>query len=494
MRIRSPFCPKMKIYSNLIGGRWIPSHSGRTMSDLNPGDTRDQIAVVQRSSAADVRKAVRAAKDALPAWSALPAPKRGQILFRSAALLESRKEALAALMRREMGKSIDEARGDVQEAIDTAYFYAGEGRRLYGRTTPSELTNKLCMTIRRPVGVTALITPWNFPLAIPAWKIYPSLICGNTAVLKPAEDTPLMALVFAELLAEAGLPPGVVNVVTGLGPEAGDALVRHPDIALVSFTGSASTGARIAALCGGQLKKCSLELGGKNALIVLDDADIDLAVDGALWGAFATTGQRCTASSRILLHHKIHDEFIKKFIKKCRSLTMGPLINRSQFEKTRRYVAIGKREGARLVMGGQRDFAPNKKNGYFFEPTVFTGVRPGMRIAREEIFGPVVSIIKVKSYDDAIQIANDSSYGLSSAVYTRDIQRATRALHALETGITYINSPTIGAEAHLPFGGVKRTGNGHREAGEAALDIFSEWKTIYMDTSGRLQKAQIDPS
>lgn len=492
----------MRIYRNWVGGEWRACLSGRLMDDRNPADRRDLLGRFQRSQANDISAAVCAAKNALPGWKTNPAPKRAEILFKSARILEEKKERLAHLMTREMGKTLKETRADVQETIDTAYYYAGEGRRLFGQTTPSELKDKLCFTLRRPVGVCGLITPWNFPLAIPSWKIYPALICGNTVVLKPAEDTPLMSLLLAEILSEAGLPGGVLNVVTGTGEEAGRALVEQPDISLISFTGSSSVGAQIASSCGSSLKRCSLEMGGKNALIVLEDADMKLAVEAALWGSFATSGQRCTATSRILVSKKIHDKFLDSFIDKAKRLivgrgdepasNMGPLINAKQLRSVDNRVKHARRQGARLVLGGSVDAEGDKRFGHFYKPTVFTHVSPGMKIAREEVFGPVAAFIKVRDYEEAIRISNDSAYGLSSAVFTRDIKRAMKSLADLETGITYINSSTVGAEAHLPFGGVKNTGNGHREAGVMALDIFSEWKTVYIDHSGHLQKAQMD--
>ncbi len=485
----------MNEYKNFVNGERVFSKTGKTFLDVNPADRRDVIGRMQRSGPADIDRAVKAAKEALSGWKATPAPKRAQILFKSARILEERKEELARTMSREMGKIMKETRADVQEAIDTAYFFAGEGRRLYGQTVPSELKNKMCLTLRRPVGVCGLITPWNFPLAIPSWKVYPALICGNTAVLKPAEDTPLMSLLFAELLAESGLPKGVLNVVTGFGEEAGAALVKSKEVALISFTGSSSVGSLIAASCGKSLKRVSLEMGGKNAQIVMEDADLPLAVEAALWGAFATSGQRCTAASRIILHEKIHDKFVKFFLARAKkikigaasdsSTEMGPIINQKQLNQIHRHVQRAKKEGARLVLGGSFD-------GLFYRPTVFTHVRPHMKIARVEVFGPVVAFIKVRDYEEAIRVINDSSYGLSSSIFTRDVIRAVRSMESIETGITYINSSTIGAEAHLPFGGVKNSGNGHREAGPTALDIFSEWKTIFIDTSGRLQKAQMD--
>src|SRR3989338_3281219 len=448
----------MKNYKNFIGGQWMSAVSDETFLDRNPADRRDILGTMPRSGSPDIGRAVQSAKKAMPDWAATPAPKRAEILFRSARILEDRKEELASVMTREMGKLLRESHADVQEAIDTAYFFAGEGRRLYGQTVPSELRNKMCLTLRRPVGVCGLITPWNFPLAIPACKVYPALICGNTVVLKPAEDTPLMSLLFAEILADAGLPAGVMNVVTGFGKEAGAPLAQHKDISLVSFTGSSEVGSGIASACGKLLKRCSLEMGGKNAQIVMEDADLDLAVTAALWGAFATSGQRCTATSRIILHEKIYNRFLKAFLKAAKSFKigpgavpstdLGPIINQNQLVRIDRHVKKAKKEGARLLLGGRIDKAGEKRYGHFYCPTVFAGVSPGMSLAQEEIFGPVVGFFKVKSLEEAIRIINDSSYGLSSSVFTKNIPRAMKSIEEIESGITYINSSTIGAEAH----------------------------------------------
>ncbi|HMF47936.1 MAG TPA: aldehyde dehydrogenase family protein, partial [Candidatus Saccharimonadales bacterium] len=417
-------------------------------------------------------------------------------------LLRKNKEELARIETREMGKVLKETRGDVQEGIDCAFYVAGEGRRLFGETTPAELPNKFAMSVRAPVGVCALITPWNFPLAIPTWKLFPALICGNTVILKPAEDTPHTATRFVEILNEAGVPPGVVNLVHGRGEEVGAALVRHRDVQLVSFTGSAAVGREIASVCGQNLTRVSLELGGKNAQIVMEDADLDLAVEGALWGAFGTTGQRCTATSRLLVHRDVAKKTIDMLVERARkikigdgldeSVEMGPLINQAAREKVVRYIDIGKQEGARLLTGGAIYDQGACAGGYFFQPTIFDQVKPAMRIAQEEIFGPVLSVIEISSFDEAIAVLNGTAYGLSSSIYTNDVARAFRSMRDIEAGITYINGPTIGAEVHLPFGGVKDTGNGHREAGTTVYDIFSEWKSIYVDYSGKLQKAQID--
>jgi aldehyde dehydrogenase (NAD+) len=417
-------------------------------------------------------------------------------------LLCQRKEEIARVMTREMGKVLKETRGDVQEGMDTAFYSGGEGRRLFGETTPSELPDKFAMSVRVPVGVCGLITPWNFPMAIPTWKLFPALLCGNTVVLKPAEDTPHTAVKLFEILEEAGVPPGVVNLVHGSGKQVGAGLVRHPEVQLISFTGSTAVGKEIAAACGQTLKRVSLEMGGKNAQIVMEDADLDLALEGALWGAFGTTGQRCTATSRLILHRDLKKRFTEMIVERAKTIRigngleetveMGPLINEAARQKVHRYVQIGKEEGARLLIGGTLYEEDPWIHGYFYRPTIFDQVTPNMRIAREEIFGPVLSIIEVKSFEEAIEVLNGTPYGLSSSIYTRDVARAFRAMRDIEAGITYINGPTIGAEVHLPFGGVKETGNGHREAGTTVYDIFSEWKSIYIDYSGKLQKAQID--
>lgn len=489
-------------FKNYIDGRWVAARSGQTFENRNPANRNDLIGLFPASSAEDIDAAVSAAKRAFPKWRLVPAPKRGELLYRVGELLRRRKDEIARAMTREMGKILKETRGDVQEGIDTAFYSAGEGRRLFGETTPSELPDKFAMSVRAPIGVCALITPWNFPMAIPTWKLFPALLCGNTVVLKPAEDAPHSAVYLIEILEQAGVPPGVVNLVHGRGEEAGAALVRHPDVQLVSFTGSVEVGSEIASLCGRSLKRVALELGGKNAQIVMEDADLDLALEGALWGAFGTTGQRCTATSRLLLHRDIKREFTDRLVARAEririgdgldeNVDMGPLINEAAREKVHRYVQIGKEEGARLVTGGAIYEEGRWIDGHFYRPTIFDGVTPSMRIAQEEIFGPVVSIIEVQDFEEAIAVMNGTAYGLSSSIYTRDVARAFRAMRDIEAGITYVNGPTIGAEVHLPFGGVKNTGNGHREAGTTVYDIFTEWKSIYVDYSGRLQKAQID--
>jgi alpha-ketoglutaric semialdehyde dehydrogenase len=468
-----------------------------TFESLNPS-TGEVIETFPRSSAADVDRAVATARAAWEEWRLVPAPERGNILFRFAQLLEQRKPELSDLMTREMGKVKAEAGGDVQEAIDMSYYMGGEGRRLFGQTTPSELRDKFMMSVRMPVGVVGAITPWNFPIAIPAWKLCPALVCGNTVVLKPAEDTPLLAQRFVDVLHEAGLPEGVVQIVHGFGEEAGDALVRHPDVPVITFTGSRETGVLVTKNAADELKHVHLELGGKNAIIVMDDADVDLAVDGILWSAFGTAGQRCTAASRVIVHRGVYDELQRKLVagaEKMRSgarweddAQIGPVINETAVEKIHSYTEIGKDEGAKLLTGGERV----EGHGFYYRPTVFADVDAGMRIAQEEIFGPTTALIPVDSFEEAVRAANSVEYGLSSSIFTRDVNKAFKAMRDLQTGITYINAGTTGAEVHLPFGGMKQTGNGHREAGQAALDVFTEWKSVYVDYSGKLQRAQID--
>jgi aldehyde dehydrogenase (NAD+) len=490
------------VLKNFINGEWVDSSSGLSFEDRNPANTRELIGLFPRSTAEDVDAAVRAAAEAFEPWRLMPAPRRAEILYRAVETLVNRKDELARDMTREMGKVLAESRGDVQEAIDMTYYMAGEGRRLFGQTTPSELPNKYAMSARQPLGVCALITPWNFPMAIPSWKIMPALVCGNTVVIKPAEDTPLSTYSLVQILAEAGLPHGVVNVVNGIGPEAGAALVEHPDVAAVSFTGSSEVGRLVNISCAPRLRPCHLEMGGKNILIVLEDANLDLAIDGAVWGGFGTSGQRCTAASRIAVHKNVYKEFLHRFVERVKAIRvgdgldpatdMGPCINEEQLTKVMEYVAIGKTEGAKLMTGGNRLTEGNYANGWFHEPTVFADCTPRMRIAQEEIFGPVVAVMPIESFEQALEVANDVPYGLSASFYTQDVNRAFVAMRDLHTGIVYVNAPTIGAEIHLPFGGTKETGNGHREAGNAALDFYSEWKTLYIDYSNRLQRAQID--
>jgi aldehyde dehydrogenase (NAD+) len=489
-------------FRNFIAGDWVAPASGAYFENRNPADWNDVIGCFPRSGPDDVARAVASAKRGFATWSRTPAPIRGQVLQRVGELLVARKEAIAKAMTREMGKVLAETRGDVQEGIDTAFYAASEGRRLFGRVVPSELRNKWAMAYRRPIGIAGLITPFNFPMAIPTWKMFPALACGNAVIFKPAEDVPHTAHLLVEILVEAGLPPEALQLVHGEGSVVGRAIVEHPDVSVISFTGSTETGAVIGATCGKLHKRLSLEMGGKNAMIVMDDADLDLALNGVLWGAFGTTGQRCTATSRLILHEQIHDQFLRSVCDRAERLRLGPgldpktevgpLIHEEARKKVEYYVGVGREQGATVAIGGA---APGDKAlaaGWFYRPTVLAGVKPGMRVEQEEIFGPVLSVIRVPDLGAAIRVNNDVSYGLSSSIYTRDVNAAFRAMEDLDTGITYINAPTIGAEAHLPFGGMKQTGNGHREGGWAVYDFYSEIKVVYVDYSGRLQRAQID--
>ena len=490
-----------KTFKNFIGGEWVDAASGETFESLSPA-TGEVLGTFPKSGPEDVDRAVAAARAAYDEWRLTPAPERAQVLYRFAALLAERKAELTDLMSHEMGKVKAEAGGDVQEAIDMSLYMAGEGRRMYGQTTPSELRDKFMMSVRMSVGVVGAITPWNFPIAIPAWKLAPALVCGDTVVLKPAEDTPLLAERFVEILTDSGCPAGVVNVVHGFGETAGGALVRHPDVPIITFTGSRETGVAVTKAAADHLKHVHLELGGKNAIIVLDDADLDLAVDGIVWSAFGTTGQRCTAASRVIVHEAAYDALQQRLVERAEAMRLGPgweddtdvgpVINRAAIDKIHAYSQIGRDEGARLLTGGEIASDGDLAKGFFYRPTVFADVDPQMRIAQEEIFGPTTALIKVRDFDEAVRVANGIRYGLSSSIFTRDVNKAFRAMRDLQAGITYINAGTTGAEVHLPFGGTKDTGNGHREAGQAALDVFTEWKSIYVDYSGRLQRAQID--
>ncbi len=491
--------PELK---NFIAGEWVRSSSGSSLENRNPANRNEVLGIFQKSTAKDVEEAIHAAHEAYKSWRSMPAPRRAEILFRVGEILISRKEEFAQQMTREMGKVLTETRGDVQEAIDMCYFTAGEGRRLYGHTTPAELPNKFAMSVRMPLGVCCLITPWNFPMAIPSWKLIPALVCGNTVVIKPASDTPQSTYNLVRACEEAGIPKGVVNFVTGSGGELGTPLMTHPDVRMVSFTGSTETGRTVSNACAPHFKPCNLEMGGKNVIMVMDDANLELAVEGSVWGGFGTSGQRCTAASRVVVHKKVYKKFCDQFASRTQALRvgngldphaeMGPVVNESQLQTVGRYVEIGKKEGARLLAGGHRLEKGDYAQGFFHEPTLFADVSPKMRIAQEEIFGPVVSVIPADNLEQAIEIANDVPYGLSAAIYTQDVNKAFVAMRDMYTGIFYVNASTIGAEVHLPFGGTKQTGNGHREAGIQALDIFSEWKAIYVDYSGKLQRAQID--
>lgn len=490
----------MKKFNNYIGGSWVAPRSGEYFENRNPADRDDLIGKFPLSGRGDVDRAVESAKRGFAQWRRTPAPARGDVLRIVGDIMTRRKEEIADAMTREMGKPLTETRGDVQEGIDTAYYAAGEGRRLFGRTVPSELRNKWAMSYRRPIGIAGLICPFNFPMAIPTWKMFPALVCGNAVIFKPAEDVPHTGTLLVEILLEAGLPDEVIQLVHGRGEQVGAAMVEHPDIPLISFTGSTETGRIVGETCGRLHKRLSLEMGGKNAQIVMDDADLDLALEGALWGAFGTTGQRCTATSRLILQKKIHDKFLGMLQDRAESLKLGdgrkkgtdvgPLINEDSLRKVESYVAIGESEGAELLCGGKRPSKMSKGN--FFKPTIFSGVKAGSRLEQEEIFGPVLSVVRVKDANEAFAVNNGVKYGLSSSIYTHDVNIAFRALNELDNGITYVNAPTIGAEAHLPFGGVKQTGNGHREGGWEVYEFYSETKVGYADFSGTLQRAQID--
>ena len=491
----------MAEFKNYINGKWVDARSGQEFDRKNPA-TGEVVGTFAKSNADDVNDAVSAASEAFKKWRLYPAPKRGEILYRIGQLLMDNKDRIAKEMTEEMGKVLTEARGDVQEGIDMAFYMAGEGRRMWGQTTPSELPNKWNMSTRKPLGVVGLITPWNFPMAIPTWKMMPALVTGNTVVFKPASFSPKTAIRLVELFEEAGLPPGVLNLVLGGGEEVGDAILKHPDVAMISFTGSTDVGREVAIECARNMKRVSLEMGGKNAVMVMDDADLDLAVDGILWSAFGTSGQRCTAASRVIVHRAVQRELVERLASRAGGMRLGygleettdlgPVVSAGQLERVHSYVDIGSKEGASLVTGGRIVRDGDLSKGHFHQPTIFDNVKPTMRIAQEEIFGPVMSVIPVDSLDEAIDVSNNVAYGLSASIFTQDVNKAFRAMQDIFTGIIYINAGTIGAEIHLPFGGTKATGNGHREAGQAGLDVFTEWQSIYVDYSGRLQRAQID--
>jgi alpha-ketoglutaric semialdehyde dehydrogenase len=491
----------MTQFNNFINGRWIPAISGETFENRNPANQKDKIGDFALSGTDDLDAAVNAASEAFKFWKQVPAPRRGDMLRKAGDIFTRRKDELARIMTREMGKPIFETRGDIQEAIDTAYYAASETRRLFGYNTPSELPNKMNLSFRVPVGVCGIITAWNFPIAVPSWKILPALACGNTVIFKPSSEAPHSGVIFAEILEEAGIPAGGFNLLLGRG-EIGEHMAHHPGVHLIAFTGSTKVGKKLGGICGELNKKVSLEMGGKNPQIVMPDADIAMAIEGVLWGAFGTTGQRCTATSRLILHKDIYDAFLNQLVEKVKNLRvgpgldaeteMGPVIRSAQIETIDRYVEIAIREGARLLCGGQRVVDGKLAAGNFYKPTILADVKPDHRIFQEEIFGPVLAVSKAESFEHSISLANDCRYGLSSSIYTADAAQAFSAMRDIEAGITYINAPTIGAEAHMPFGGIKGTGNGYREGGWTVFDIFTEWKTVYVDYSGRLQKAQID--
>lgn len=487
-------------YRHYIGGKWEPSSSGKTFESRNPANHDEVLGSFPLGTAEDVDQAVEAARETFLEWMLTPVPKRGDYLLRAGLLLEERKEEFANLMTREMGKTLRETRADIQEGIDFLFYMAGEGRRFFGHTMPAELPDKFSMTVRHPIGVVGLITPWNFPIAIPLWKIAAAIVSGCTSVFKPSQDTPLLATLLVQIFEEVGLPPGVLNLIHGKGREVGVSLVEHPDVRAISFTGSLEVGRQIAERCGAQMKRCSMELGSKNVLIVMPDADLDLAVEASAWGAFATSGQRCTATSRLVVLDDVKEPFTERLVSRVESMKVGngldpevelaPVINERQKEKILEYIGIGRDEGAVVLTGGEELKGEGYDKGNFIAPTVFDEMTTDMRIAQEEIFGPVTGIIRANDIDEAIEHANSTGYGLSAAIYTRDITNVFKAIQRLEFGVVYANAPTIGAEVQLPFGGMKNTGNGHREAGPQSLDEFTEWKAVSIDFSGRVQKAQ----
>ena len=486
-----------ELVRNFIAGEWRTASDRRTFASYNPA-TEEEFALASASGHEEVLAAVQAAKEAAAAWRAWPAPRRGELLYQLAVVLEERKETLSRLMTQEMGKVLIEARGDVQEAIDMAYYMGGEGRRLLGYTAPVEMPNKFGMALREPAGVVALITPWNFPCAVPSWKMLPALVAGNTVIWKPSEEVPAFSAAFMQACHDVGFPAGVLNLLLG-GGDCGADLLRQNGVRVVSFTGSTATGLAVYQAAAALGKKVSLEMGGKNAIIVMDDADFALALEAVTWSAYGTSGQRCTACSRLLLQKGIAPRFTEALVAKAQSLKVGdgldesvqvgPLVNEGALEKVSGYMQVAHDEGVRITTGGKRT---QRERGYFFEPTVLQGVERGMRVAQEEIFGPVLSILEVDDLEEAIAINNESSYGLSSSLFTRDVNAAFRGIRDLSTGIVYINHGTTGAEIQFPFGGTRGTGNGMREAGQTALDAFTEWKSVYVDFSGQLQRAQID--
>lgn len=499
-------------FHNFINGKWVTGKD--KFQTINPAN-EEVLAEIAQAEISDVDLAVSAATEAFKSWRLMPAPLRGELLFKIGDILKQKKEELAQLLTRDMGKVIAEARGDVQEAIDMAYFMGGEGRRLLGYTAPVELPNKFGMAVRDPSGVVGLITPWNFPIAVPSWKIFPALVAGNTIIWKPSPETPAISAAFVKVFEEAGLPPGVFNLLLAPGADVAKALVNHPGVRVISFTGSTTTGRAIAESAARLNKKVSLEMGGKNAIIVMDDANLELVTDASLWAAFGTSGQRCTAASRLIVQKGIASKVKESLVERTKKLKLGdgldpkveigPVINKAALERIHNYVQLGQKEGARLLIGGNvasrssdiirlsaSKSVPESAAGFFYAPTLFDGVRPGSTLEAEEIFGPVLSIIEVDSLEEAIEVNNLSQYGLSTSIFTQDVNRAFTAMRDIFSGLVYINHGTTGAEIQFPFGGIRGTGNGHREAGQAALDVFTEWKSIYVDYSGKLQRAQID--
>ena len=481
-------------YQNYIGGSWVDSASGRTYTIINPAHNEVVLAAFQTSVTEDAERAVEAAHEALPAWAAMPAPQRAGILYRAVELLRERADELAKAITLEEGKPIADARGEVRRAMNITEYSAGEGRRLFGYTTPSEIPDTVAYTTRRPLGVVGIITPWNFPIAIPAWKIAPALICGNTLVFKPASSTPLAATMLVKLFEDAGLPPGVLNLITGPGALVGNTLVAHPLVKGISFTGSTDIGSNIYTDGAKTLKKVQCEMGGKNAVIVLSDADMDKTLGGIVQGAFGSTSQRCTATSRAIVEDSIYEPFMEQLISRTRNLKLGdgmdpevdvsPVSSQYQFDKVMEYIGIGAEEGAELAYGGHAVTGGKFDEGHYIEPTIFTEVEPSMRIAQEEIFGPVLTVFKAKDLDEAIDIANGVQFGLSSSIYTKDLTQAFRYVEQVEAGIVHVNAPTLGGEVHLPFGGLKASGAGAREQGTEAINFFSEVISVYIDYAG----------
>lgn len=485
----------MDTYRNFIGGKWIESSSSKVSTNINPANTGDIIGEGRQATRGEARAAVEAAADAFHAWRKTPAPTRGKIVARAARLFEENKEELAQILTREEGKTISESRGELQRSINVAEFCAGESRRMNGETILSELPSNFAYTIKQPLGVVACVTPWNFPVAIPVWKIAPALVAGNTVVFKPATITPATAVRIVEIFEEAGIPPGVLNLILGSGSEAGDEIIGHPAVKAVSFTGSNGVGIRLYEQVSRRGGKCQCEMGGKNPVVILEDADMDLTVESTAQGAFGSSGQRCTATSRAIVVNEVADEFVDRIVKRAESMRlgdgidpqteMGPSVDESQFNTVLSYLNIGREDGAKLLCGGERATGNGLDKGYFVKPTVFDHVTPDMRIAREEIFGPVLSVLRVKNFEEAMQVANDTEFGLSSSIFTNDAARIFRFVDEIETGMTHINSPTTGGEAHIPFGGVKGTGIGDREQGSTALDFYTELKVVYVDYTGR---------
>ncbi|HVL69157.1 MAG TPA: aldehyde dehydrogenase family protein [Vicinamibacterales bacterium] len=483
----------MRSLRNYIDGRWTDSTGGQRIRDINPADTDEVIAEAPASTAADAAAACEAAARAFPAWRNTPAPVRGQLLYRVQRRMEERKEELAEALTREEGKTLGESRGEIQRAINVLEFFAGEGRRITGETIPSELPHNFCYTVKQPVGPVAVITPWNFPVAIPIWKIAPALVSGDTVVFKPAPLTPLTAVMLAEMFEGCGLPPGVLNVVHG-GREVGETMVSHPAVAAVSFTGSNEVGGQVYAAAAARGIKCQCEMGGKNPIVVLADADLDLAVESTIQGAFGSTGQRCTATSRAVVEASIASEFVERLRARAASLVVGngldpktnvgPSVDERQLSTVLNYIGVGRSEGARLVTGGERLKDGGRERGYFVAPTIFDEVDPNMRIAQEEIFGPVLSVIRAPDAKSALEAANGVRFGLSASIYTSDVDRMFRFVDQLEAGIIHVNSPTVGGEAHIPFGGMKATGVGLREMGRVAIDFYTELKVVYVDYTG----------